>query len=285
MNSCRMDKFGVDPYNETALREWYRLAWWWADLKDCVTNTRTKKDFRSEQCKSEYLLKRLHREALQVFNRVEVVMDTPTDMVYAELAPYLTQAMILLTLRDPRWWIPKRRFDHMEHFLFCKDSLLDKDTVRHPFDLPGCLKQAEFAYQALEADFKEARIVDAYRKMNTYNAVLSNRTHIMCMWDEESMKERGREEFISAWEYFTGESIERKPVAKPLLNRLQRVRPDRNQQPHIIYPPHLRNRGRHTMDSILGNVINVNRNSGGRAKLQVSRVGTTRSRFQLPPVK
>ena len=253
MNSCNMDKFGIQPHNETVLKEWYKLAWWWADLKDCVTETRTKKDFFSEQCKSDYFLKRLHKEALQVFNKVEIVMDTPIDMVYAELAPYTTQAMIVLTLRDPRWWVPKRRFEHYEHFLFCKNSLLNKETVRHPFDLPGCLKQTEYAYQALENDFTEARIIDAYRKMNTYNAGLSNRTHIMCMWDQESMKERGREEFLSSWEHFTGEKIVRKEIAQPIRARLQQVRPERA-KPHIIMPANQRFHNPQRFRSIANNV-------------------------------
>ena len=228
MNSCRMDKFGVHSHNETALQEWYKLAWWWADLKDCVAYTRTKKNFTSEQCKSDYFLKRLHTAALQVFKKVEIVMDTPMDTVYAELAPYTTQAMVVLTLRQPHLWVPKRRFEHSEYFLFCKSQLLQKSTVRHPFDLPGCLKQTEFAYQALENDFNEARIVDAYRKMNAYNAGLSQRTHIMCMWDLETIKERGREEFISAWEHFTGEKVIRKEAAEPIRTRLQRVSPERS---------------------------------------------------------
>ena len=85
----------------------------------------------------------------------------------------------------------------------CRGDMVHRRGVRHPFDLPGCLRHVEFANQAIEHVFDEDRIAEGYRKMNAYNAAVTAKLHIMCLWDTISSGGRAKDELMLLWRHYS----------------------------------------------------------------------------------
>ena len=196
---------GLTRCNSDGSRDLFVLREWWRHLFDCVTNMSIAK---SAFCTSEYLLYQLHSEAFSVFYSLDVMMDTPMDAVYAEFTSYTHHnAVGVVSLRDPKEWYERRNELHQQIFLYCREVLLDNSGVRHPFDAPGCLQHSKYAFEALYKANDSKRIVDGYRRMNAYNAAITNKLHIMCLWDERSRGENAKKELLSVYDYFNSYNL------------------------------------------------------------------------------
>ena len=195
---------GRDPISSPATHAPTDLARWWYNITHCsgVPSLRSPASRQSDRCKSDYLLDRLHTSMRAVISREEVLMDSPVSVIYAEFADCFRDAIVVLTIREPSAWLRKRQSRHYERAVMCRPQWLRRKGVRHPFDLPGCLRQTEYANQALEHVFDKERIYDGYRKMNAYNAAVTTRLHVMCLWDAESSGDRATSELSLLWKYF-----------------------------------------------------------------------------------
>ena len=196
---------GLTRCNTDASNDVLILREWWRQLFNCVTDMNIS---TSAACKSEYLLRKLHSEAFTVFKSLDVMMDTPMDAVYAEFSSYTQHnAVGIISLRDPKEWFERRNELHQQIFLHCREILLDNAGVRHPFDAPGCLQHSEYAFEALYKASDAQRIIEGYRRMNAYNAAITNKLHLMCLWDERSRGENAKKELVSIYDYFSSHNL------------------------------------------------------------------------------
>ena len=178
---------------------------WWNNITYCSSSPkrRTPLPRRSDRCRSAFLLDRLRESVRDVFRRVDVLMDTPVDVIYAEIAPNISSnTVVLLSVRDPEEWLRQRWKVHVEIVIMCRPEMLHLPGVRHPFDLPGCLRHSEIAIDAISHVYDRARIIEGYQKMNAYNARLTSRLHVMCLWDSLTAGPRARAELILLWKHF-----------------------------------------------------------------------------------
>ena len=129
-------------------------------------------------------------------------MDTPVSIIYAESIAYFANAIVVLTIRDPYEWLRRRNNRHHERAVMCRRHMMLREGVRHPFDLPGCLRLTEYANQAIEHVQDADRIIDGYRKMNAYNAAITPNLHVMCLWDTASSGDSARSELLQLWSHY-----------------------------------------------------------------------------------
>ena len=180
------------------------LPQWWFNITHCsnIPSERSPLSRRSERCRSAYLLRRLYECARYVFRRTDVLMDTPSSAIYAEFAPLFRDTLVILSIRPPGDWLRRRINRHHERIVMCKEHLLGRVGVRHPFDLPGCMRHTEYATEAIEHVRDADRVINGYRRMNAYNAAVTNKLHVMCLWDSLTSGERARDELVLLWRYF-----------------------------------------------------------------------------------
>jgi hypothetical protein len=176
-----------------------QLSNWWRNITTCTS--RVYKDvYTKNYCSSIHLLEYLYQAVDVTFTTASIIMDTPLDMIFGEISSHIGNIPILLTIRKAwNWYGSRTKHHHNEIFVVCKTEYLNK--IRHPFDIPGCLKQGEFAIDVL------VRVMKAYQFMNAYNArVAQNKTHIMCVWDSISKGVLAKNEVFAFWQLFWGES-------------------------------------------------------------------------------
>lgn len=196
---------GLTRCNTDGTDDVLMLREWWRQVFNCVTDMNIS---TSAACKSENLLRKLHSDAFSVFNSLDVMMDTPMDAVYAEFTSYTHHnAVGIISLRDPKEWFERRNELHQQIFLHCRDILLNNTGVRHPFDVPGCLQHSEYAFEALYKASDAQRIMEAYRRMNAYNAAITSKLHLMCLWDDRSRGENAKRELVSIYDYFNSHNL------------------------------------------------------------------------------
>ena len=145
------------------------------------------------------LLTELYSALQSLLTNTQVAMDTPIDQIYAELVPHTKDTVVILSIRDPTSWLKKRWGYHGETIVMCREHLLGRVGVRHPFDLPGCMRHTEYATEAIEHVSDADRVINGYRRMNAYNAAVTNKLHVMCLWDSLTSGERARDELVLLW--------------------------------------------------------------------------------------
>ena len=175
------------------------LAFWWEYIRHCTIMKA--QPAAQYACKTSFALKMLDYEVKRLINEVEVLSDSPIDVIYAEYASYMNQALTIFTLRDPRVWAVKRLTQHPGHTIMCKPEVVAMGKARHAFDIPACLKSTEYIHEALVDETSTKRIAQGYVEMSTYNARVARNLHIMCLWDESA--ELARIELAAVWKLYT----------------------------------------------------------------------------------
>ena len=184
-------KLSDDAYNP--------LAMWWEYIRHC-TILRAAPAVQYV-CKTSFALKMLDDEVKRLIKEVQVLSDSPIDVIYAEYASYMGNALTIHTVRDPNVWAVKRLAQHSGHTIMCRPEVYALGKARHPFDIPACLKSAEYIHDALVDEKDTKRIAEGYVEMNTYNARIAKNLHIMCLWDESP--ELARIELDAVWKHFS----------------------------------------------------------------------------------
>lgn len=178
------------------------LMHWWMTIALCVSETDTK---RSDKCKSQSLLQSLHESFAELFNGTDFFTDSPIDVTYAAYAQYLEHAVITMTLRDPIKWATRRISIHPEYCIVCNAKVYALGQARHPMDILVCLNSTEYAYQALVNEHNVQALARAFTEMNSYNAAISKKLHIICLWDDVSEKKNSLQEMYAVWKHFARE--------------------------------------------------------------------------------
>ena len=184
----------------TSLDDAYNpLAYWWEYIRHCTEIEAT--PAAQHICKTSVALKMLDYEVKRLVNEVQVLSDSPIDVIYAEYAWIMQHALFVQTLRDPKTWATKRLAQHPGHTIMCKPSVHASSGARHAFDIPACLKSSEYINEALMVETNSQRLAKGYIEMNTYNAKISKNLHIMCLWDESPTD--AKIELALAWNLFS----------------------------------------------------------------------------------
>lgn len=170
---------------------------------------------RPQDCLASKLLSELERHILAVLRRFDSIQDTPVDFLYGELLSYISPDVLAVqTLRDPEAWVLSRFKTHPYISKICRPEYAVLPGVKHPFDLPGCLRHVNFVGEALEMvptfspesvqspEFQ--RIKEAYVAMTSYNSHHAKKLHMVCLWDgyvddRSANSERVRREILQLW--------------------------------------------------------------------------------------
>ena len=178
------------------------LASWWIFLIGCIRNA--PHETESSGCESDVAVEKLDRELKKVLDEVDILMDSPMDAIYAHYAPYMSDALTFMTIRDPMEWAVKRHKEHPVEPLMCKPEIYALGHAYHPYDIISCLKSTKFVHQAIMTEKDTSRSAEGYVAMNTYNAAMASHLHIMCLWD--APPEEAGPEVLAAWEQFSNSS-------------------------------------------------------------------------------
>ena len=198
---------------------------------------------RGPDCSSERFLRQLDVAMKQTFiaRPLEAISDSPIDFLFEKVLGLSSDALVIQSVRAPLIWAKKRVHYHARSEIICKRALWD--SVPHPFDVVGCIRQSALVSDSLQtfpvfnkslnANSSGSKsntfytlLADAYTQMNTYNAALvpEGRLHLVCMWDGNADNHtethlRIQSELMSVWESYRGKN-----------NSISR---SRNKQPHL----------------------------------------------------
>ena len=172
---------------------------WFKFIDNCI-----QQQSRTVECSSARTLEVIEENLVWAVDHMHTLSDYPYSNFLPELLALAPNVTVLQTVRDPVEWSKSRVAKHNPKI--CREELHALPSVRHPFDLVGCLRHRTYVHEALvtrkvlqrelRGNVTRLRMAfeDAFVKLNTYNtevaaATARRRATNVCLFDKANQVE------------------------------------------------------------------------------------------------
>jgi hypothetical protein len=182
---------------------------------------------KPQNCESWIYMNLYAKALVELLSQYEFGSDYPIAEMFPDIIHYVSQLVVLYSLRDPEAWAHSRISDHTKTPI-CHPRLWSNPAVLHPFDVLGCLSTGTHVYDVMMplSDLKKKNqlntLIEAYNMYNrfTVNYLSARQVPVLpiCLWDTNHTNSDDQQQLIKEfWGRFpsTASWLNRKATPQP----------------------------------------------------------------------